>query len=504
MLRNRRFLVRMRVTVVIGATIGNYKIQRLIGQGGMGKVYLAVHPTLGRMTAVKVLLSHDRADSEAVDRFLTEARAANAIRHENIVDIYDSGTIEEVRPYIIMEYLEGETLTQVLRRERVGLTEIIDWGCQVADALTTAHDNYVIHRDLKPDNLFLIADGRRPGKKQVKVTDFGIAKLQHTGERDYRTQTGTLLGTPPYMSPEQCMSLKDLDARSDIYSFGVILYEMAAGRRPFDADGVYPLLSMHIHDPPVPPSQYRPDLPGQIESIILQALAKAPADRQGSMAEVLSQLELARGNVAASSEALKRSRSDRHGSLGAARTFGRDEILGFLGEIDRHMDQRTGIEIVGGAAALLAYGAQTPTNDIATLTSVDERIGLAGHLTTSKIPINCARPVVPTGYEDNRTRLDLPLCNLQVWVPDRYRLLLMMAVRASRRDMEVVAEMHRAMPFDLEILVERWNDQTLRAFGNLETLEHVSLIIERLFGPNRVHRVGSLTMRQDFAAPERP
>jgi len=330
----------------------------------MGTVYLAAHPGIRRQAAVKVLTSHAVADPEMVSRFLTEARAANAIRHPNIVEIYDSGIFEDSRPYIVMEYLEGETLKQRLDRGPVALDDVIDWGCQIADALTAAHDNYVVHRDLKPDNLFLISDPRRPGKRQVKVLDFGIAKLQLPDEgRDPRTRTGALLGTPLYMSPEQCMSMKDLDARTDIYSLGVILYEMVTGRRPFDGSGMYAVMNMHINDQPVPPTTYRPALPTRIEDLILQALAKPPAHRQGSMAEVLSQLELARGNVAASGEALKRLRPSSLKPAAAVRTFGRDQILAFLREIDNMLDERTPMEIIGGAAALLAYGAQTPTKD---------------------------------------------------------------------------------------------------------------------------------------------
>jgi len=278
----------------------------------MGKVYLARHPGIGRLAAVKVLTPSDAADPQIVSRFITEARAANSIRHPNIVDIYDSGVLEGGTPYIVMEYLDGAPLKDVLARGPLSINDAMDWGCQIAEALAAAHAHDVVHRDLKPDNLILVADPRRLGKNQVKVLDFGIAKLQRrTLEQVHKTRTGSLLGTPLYMSPEQCMSQKDIDARADIYSLGVILYEMVAGRRPFDSDGVYAVISMHINEPPVPPSTFRPDLPRDLEAIIMQALAKAPADRQESMAVLHSRLELARGNPAASSEALARAQHDR-------------------------------------------------------------------------------------------------------------------------------------------------------------------------------------------------
>ncbi len=306
---------------VIGTSIGNYQIQRLIGEGGMGKVYLAEHPGIGRLAAVKVLTPSDAADPQIVSRFITEARAANAIRHPNIVDIYDSGVLEGGTPYIVMEFLDGEALKDALLRGPLPLDDAIDWGCQIAEALAAAHAHEVVHRDLKPDNLILVADPRHLGKKQVKVLDFGIAKLQHrTLDQVHQTRTGSLLGTPLYMSPEQCMSQKNIDARTDIYSLGVILYEMVAGRRPFDGEGVYAVISMHINEPPVSPIAYRPDLPRDLEAIIMQALAKAPADRQESMAVLLSQLEMTRGNAAASSEALVRAKLDRLQPVPLSRT----------------------------------------------------------------------------------------------------------------------------------------------------------------------------------------
>jgi hypothetical protein len=312
---------------VIGTSIGNYRIERLIGEGGMGHVYLAVHPGIGRRAAVKVLVPGEAGDPQIVSRFITEARAANAIGHPNIVDIYDSGVLDGGTPYIVMEYLEGETLAQVLGRDAVPLDDALDWSCQVAEALAAAHACDVVHRDLKPENLFLIPDAHRLGKRQVKVLDFGIAKLQrHKLEQVHKTRTGMLLGTPLYMSPEQCTSQKDIDFRTDIYSLGVILYEMVTGRRPFDGDGVYAIISMHVNDPPPPPSTLRPGLPRILEDIILTALAKAPAARQESMAVMHSQLEQARGNNAASSEALLRAQKLRPIPIESPASAGAKEI----------------------------------------------------------------------------------------------------------------------------------------------------------------------------------
>jgi serine/threonine-protein kinase len=292
---------------VIGTNVGNYRIERLIGEGGMGKVYEAIHPSIGRSAAVKILPAKEASDPQVISRFLTEARASNAIRHPNIVDIYDCGVLPGGTPYIVMEYLAGETLGQVLAKGRVPLDVALDWACQVAEALSAAHAHDVVHRDLKPDNLFLIDDPRRLDCKQVKVLDFGIAKLQsHALGQVYKTRTGSLLGTPLYMSPEQCLGVKDIDARTDVYSFGVILYEMVCGRKPFDGDAVFTIINMHINEKPVAPRELEISLPQTLESIILRALAKSPSERYDNMAELLSELELVRGNTQGSNDALAR------------------------------------------------------------------------------------------------------------------------------------------------------------------------------------------------------
>jgi hypothetical protein len=270
---------------VLGTTIGSWRVARILGIGGMGRVYAAVQPEIGARVAIKILKREHGDAPEHVERFFNEARAVNLIRHDNIVDVIDLGRLPGGEPYIVMEYLDGVTLLVLVRRQLITLGTLGKLLGDVLAALEAAHAKGVVHRDLKPENVFVSPTGR------VTVLDFGIAKLANLAQGT-PTQTGMLLGTPAYMSPEQTRSLP-LDARSDLYSVGVMLYEGATGAVPFIAASLYDVLDMHVRTPPAPPRTLNPAIPVALERVILRALEKDPANRFASAAEMRAALAAA-------------------------------------------------------------------------------------------------------------------------------------------------------------------------------------------------------------------
>jgi serine/threonine-protein kinase len=213
-----------------GSEVGGYVIDGELGRGGMGVVYSATHPVIGKRVAIKVLKPSLSENPASVERFVQEARSVNAIGHPNIVDIFGLGRLPDGRSYLVMDLLEGESLRVRLRRGPLHVREATQVIDDMADALTAAHTKGFIHRDLKPDNVFLVA---QPGRVDVKLLDFGLAKLMPTaGSRVYRTATGAQLGTPDYMSPEQVRGASEVDARADIYSLGIVAIEILTGKRP--------------------------------------------------------------------------------------------------------------------------------------------------------------------------------------------------------------------------------------------------------------------------------
>jgi serine/threonine protein kinase len=277
---------------LVGVRVFNYEVVRHLARGGMGAVYLARHTVFNRQAALKVLHAALADEEEMVRRFLNEARAANAIRHPNIIEVFDAGRLEGTgAPYILMEYLPGESLgARIERQGRLPVGQAVAIARDIASALAAAHAQGIVHRDLKPENVFLVAAGPAdgaagpPGPERVKVLDFGIAKLRKDiAGTLVRTKVGAGYGTPTYMAPEQCRDFSAVDQRTDVYALGVILYEMVCGQRPFDSASFVEVILQQMSQAPEPPRQRGVDLPPALESAILKALAKDPAERYASM-----------------------------------------------------------------------------------------------------------------------------------------------------------------------------------------------------------------------------
>ena len=273
-----------------GETMGSYQIVRKIGEGGMGVVHLGMHSILGRPAAIKVLRPGLSLSRDILGRFFNEARAAAAIRHPGIVDIYDFGFLPDGSGYIAMEFLEGETLGSRLRRmRRLPVGASIEIGRQIAAALHAAHGKDITHRDLKPDNVFLVQDPEIG--ERVKLLDFGIAKLAANDTGGAQTRTGMVMGTPMYMSPEQCRGARTLDCRSDLYSLGCILYELLAGRPVFHGDSANDIVAHHMYFQPEPVRSHEPSVPESLDQLIQLLLSKDPAMRPATAGEVATLLE---------------------------------------------------------------------------------------------------------------------------------------------------------------------------------------------------------------------
>jgi serine/threonine-protein kinase len=262
-----------------GAVVGAYAIERQIGAGGMGVVYAATHQVIGKRVAIKVLRRELSDDEAAIDRFVMEARAVNAIGHPNIVDIFDLGALPDGRQYLVMDLLAGETLRRLLERGPLHVSVAAKLIDDIADALVAAHDKGIIHRDLKPDNVLVVE--QRDRHPEARLVDFGIAKLvaaTHPEGSGVRTRLGVVLGTPGYMSPEQARA-RNVDHRTDIYALGVMSFELLAGRRPYERTSVLDLLVAHAEAPVPELGRHVPSIPVEVCQLVEAMLAKRPDDR---------------------------------------------------------------------------------------------------------------------------------------------------------------------------------------------------------------------------------
>ncbi len=264
---------------MIGQTVSHYKILEKLGEGGMGMVYRAEDTLLQRAVALKFLASHFISNPDAKARFLTEARAASALNHPNICTIYEIGEVDD-RQFIVMEFVEGKPLSQIVTDGKLPLPKFFEVALQIAEGLEAAHKKGIIHRDIKPDNILVTAEGR------AKIMDFGLAKIRDTARI---TTTGTALGTAAYMSPEQARG-EMVDARSDVFSLGMVLYEMVAGRHPFS--GAHPAAFIYsiLHEQPEPLGRYRSEVPAELETIVNRTLEKNVAHRYQTAGDLAADL----------------------------------------------------------------------------------------------------------------------------------------------------------------------------------------------------------------------
>ena len=276
-----------------GQKVGEYVVETKIGQGGFGAVFRASHPLIGKLAAIKVLSRKYSSDPEIVSRFIAEARAVNQIRHRNIIDIFSFGQLADGRHYYVMEYLEGEPLDALIDQQGLLVPQVaLPILRQVARALDAAHGKGIAHRDLKPENVFLGRDPDGEGHV-VKLLDFGIAKLLAADDGSkVKTRTGIPIGTPYYMSPEQCRG-KDVDHRTDYYAFGIVTYQLLTGTYPIDADDYMTILMKQMSDEPRPASQVNAALPPGVDDAIAWLMKKDPAQRPPNLVTAVKALEAA-------------------------------------------------------------------------------------------------------------------------------------------------------------------------------------------------------------------
>lgn len=346
------------MTRELPSNIGPYRIVRKLGEGGMGVVYEAVNDAIERRVAIKCLNAQYAADEEATRRFFNEARAANRINHPSIVQISDYSAGDGGNPYIVMEFLDGNTLASLLHRSPalLSLNRVLAIAWQIATALAAAHEKNIVHRDIKPENIMLVGDPGAPGRQRVKILDFGVAKLASSNAS--KTGASVIMGTPRYMSPEQCKGSGQVDDRADCYSLGVMLFEMLSGRLPFAGEGAGELIAQHMYKEPPPLHDAAPDCPAAAAALVARLLRKMPADRPG-MAEVAAILErlLSETSAVSSQIAGTAETAASAGSVAEEESVLRTRSSTLRGEVTPHGRGPFWIGTLAGLGLLLLVGA---------------------------------------------------------------------------------------------------------------------------------------------------
>ena len=339
---------------MIGERIGAYTILQQIGEGGMGTVWIAEHAMLGRRAAIKMLHAGVSGHPDITTRFFNEARAAAAIQDPGIVQIFDFGQHTDGRAYIVMELLEGEPLDRRLNRlGRLPVRDALRIMRQVASSLGAAHKRGIVHRDLKPDNVFLVRDAEVAGGERAKILDFGIAKIVDAS--GLKTDTAVVMGTPMFMSPEQCRGAGKVDQRTDVYSLGCLLFTLITGRTPFLGEGPGDIIAMHLREMPPVPSTLSADIPHSVDSLVLRCMEKDPARRYDSALEVAEALE----KIHAVTGARAASMHDETGTSASSIKLSHPTTLSPYSKAEKAQvakrgQSRGGWWFVGGVAATLA------------------------------------------------------------------------------------------------------------------------------------------------------
>lgn len=265
------------MTFIIGENVGPYKIMEEVGHGGMATVYKAHHASLDRYVAIKVMDAAMSSEHDFIERFRREARVIARLDNPHIVPVYDFDELNG-QPYLVLKFIDGLTLGQRMKSSPLSMLDVLELVTAVGSGLQYAHNQRILHRDIKPSNVLVAKEG------SIYLTDFGLARMV---EGNSSLTGDTIVGTPHYISPEQALNAEKLDERTDIYSFGVMIYEMVTGRVPFDADTAFSVIEDHIYTPPPPPSTIRPELSLEVEDVILKALAKKSTDRYENVSDMV-------------------------------------------------------------------------------------------------------------------------------------------------------------------------------------------------------------------------